>query len=111
MRIRNFSLKDYDEVVSLWKECKLEIRAGDTIKEIKTKILRDPELFLVAIEDGKIIGAVMGAWDGPRDWIYHLGVLPSYQRTGVASKLVEEVEKRMRKKGVVKVNALVLRME
>lgn len=107
MRIRNFSLTDYDEVVSLWKECNLEIRAGDGIKEIRTKILRDPEFFLVAVEDGEIIGSVMGAWDGRRGWIYHLGVLPSYQRTGVASRLVKEVERRMKKKGVVKVNALV----
>lgn len=51
----------------------------------------------------------MGAWDGRRGWIYHLGVSPGFQRKGVASALVKEVEARMTKKGVLKVNAVVFR--
>lgn len=64
-------------------------------------------MFLVAEERRKIIGSVMGAWDGRRGWIYHLGVLPSHRRKGVASKLVRVIENRMRRKGVIKVNALI----
>jgi len=101
-------MKDYDEVVSVWKESGLRKSPGDSRDEIRIKIRRDPELFLVAEDnDGKIIGTLLGGWDGRRGWIHHLGVIPSHQRSGVATKLVKEVERRMKRKGVVKVNALV----
>jgi ribosomal protein S18 acetylase RimI-like enzyme len=101
-------MKDYDEVVSVWKQSGLRKTLGDNRDEIRMKIRRDPELFLVAEDsDGKIIGTLLGGWDGRRGWIHHLGVIPSQQRSGVATKLVKEVERRMKRKGVVKVNALV----
>ena len=103
--IRAFKMGDYPEVKALWKKSGLEIRPGDSRREIQLKLTRDPELFLVAEAEGRIVGSIIGAWDGRRGWIYHLGVLPAFQRKGVASGLVSEVERRMRAKGVVKVNA------
>ena len=101
-------MKDYDEVVSVWMQSGLRKTLGDTRDQIWMKIRRGPELFLVAEDnDGKIIGTLLGGWDGRRGWIHHLGVIPSHQRSGVATKLVKEVERRMKRKGVVKVNALV----
>ena len=107
MKIREFSMKDYAEVRKVWEESGLEIRPGDSREEVKRKISRDRDLFLVAMERGSIVGTALGAWDGRRGWIYHLGVLPRYQRRGVASSLVVEIERRMRTKGVPKVNAIV----
>lgn len=75
--------------------------------EVQIKVRRDPDLFVVAELDGKIVGSVMGAWDGRRGWLYHVGVLPEHQRTGVATRLVREVERRMRAKGIIKVNAII----
>jgi ribosomal protein S18 acetylase RimI-like enzyme len=105
LRIRNFRIGDYREVRALWVAAGLEVRPGDGRKQIQLKLTRDPDLFLVADAGGKIVGTVMGAWDGRRGWIYHLGVLPEFQRKGVATRLVREVERRMKAKGVVKVNA------
>lgn len=105
IRIRGFRLSDYEAVRALWKESGLETRPGDSREEIQLKLSRDPELFLVAESGSKIVGSVIGAWDGRRGWIYHLGVLPSFQRMGIARRLVREVERRMRAKGVLKVNA------
>ena len=108
LRVRRFRIGDYSEVRGLWMKSRLEIRPGDSEKEIRIKTGRDPDLFLVAEAGGKIVGSVIGAWDGRRGWIYHLGVLLRYRRTGVATKLVREVERRiMKKKGVLKVNASV----
>ncbi len=109
MNLRQFAIEDYDEVRALWEESGLEIRPGDSKREVRSKISRDPDLFLVAEEGGKIVGTVMGAWDGRRGWLYHLGVLPGHQRRGVASALVREAEARMKAKGVLKVNAIVYR--
>lgn len=107
MKVREFRMRDYDQVRRVWVESGLEIRPGDSRGEVKRKISRDRELFLVAEEEGAVVGTAMGAWDGRRGWIYHLGVLPSHQRRGVASRMVREVERRMRAKGVPKVNAIV----
>lgn len=108
-KIRSFKIDDYKSVRGLWERSGLEIRPGDGKAEVRTKTTRDPELFLVAEEDDRIVGTVMGAWDGRRGWLYHLGVLPEYQRTGLATALVAEAEKRMKAKGVIKVNAHVIK--
>ena len=104
-RVRSFKIGDYSDVRAVWMKSGLELRPGDGRKEILLKLTRDPELFLVAETRGNIVGTVMGAWDGRRGWIYHLGILPEFQRKGVATQLVMEVERRMKAKGVVKVNA------
>ena len=105
MRIREFKIADYDEVMRLWKESGLVIRPGDDIGGVKLKLKRDPDLFLVAEEKHEIVGVVMGAWDGRRGWINHLAVKPSYQGSGIGTALVRELEKRLVKKGARKVNA------
>ena len=107
MKVREFAMKDYPEVRRIWEESGLEIRPGDGRDEIRFKLRRDRELFLVAEERGCLVGTVMGAWDGRRGWIYHIGVLPGSQRRGIGRTLLEEVEKRMRAKGVYKVNAII----
>jgi ribosomal protein S18 acetylase RimI-like enzyme len=105
MRIHEFRIEDYEEVMRLWKESGLVIRPGDDIEGVKLKLQRDPDLFLVAAEKGEVVGVVMGAWDGRRGWINHLAVKPSNQRTGIGSALIRELEKRLVRKGARKVNA------
>jgi len=107
LRIRPFRMDDYREVRALWKKSGLKIRPGDSRRAIQLKLKRDPDLFLVGEAEGKVVATVIGAWDGRRGWIYHLGVLPTFQRKGMARRLVREVERRMKAKGVVKVNASV----
>ncbi len=107
--IRNFQMRDYDRVVSLWKKAGLEIRPGDERAQIRRKLERDPELFLVAEENGLLVGTVLGSWDGRRGWIHHLAIRPNKQRSGLGTMIISELERRMRKKGVLKVNAIVYR--
>jgi len=105
MLIREFRFEDYDEAMKLWKESGLMIRPGDELEGIKLKLKRDPDLFLIAEENGKILGIVMGAWDGRRGWINHLAVRPDRQRKGIGTSLIRELEKRLKGKGAKKVNA------
>ncbi len=100
-------MKDYAEVRDLWVTAGLNLSPGDERKDLAVKLKRDPELFLVAKAGGRIVGSAIGAWDGRRGWVYHLAVHPSYQRRGVATKLLERLELLMRRKGVLKVNAVV----
>ena len=51
-----------------------------------------------------IVGALMGAYDGRRGWIYHLAVAPDRQREGIGRALMAEIEVAMARIGVEKIN-------
>ncbi len=105
MMIREFHLNDYSVTLELWKTAGLIIRPGDDIEGIRTKLERDPDLFLVAEEEHEIVGVVMGAWDGRRGWVNHLAVKPTCRRKGIGTALIRELERRLGEKGAQKVNA------
>src|SRR6266567_7016202 len=107
LNIRKFRMEDYSSVLELWKLAGLTIRPGDERDDVRLKLQRDPELFLVAEENGEIVGTVMGAWDGRRGWIYHLAVRPNQQRKRIGTSLLGEVENRLLAIGAKKVNAQV----
>jgi len=109
--LRPFAMQDYESVYGLWATAGtgLALRPSDQREEVGKKLTRDPDLFLVAEEDGCVVGVIMGAWDGRRGWIHHLAVHPSYRRRGIATALICEVENRLRAKGCLKVNLLVAR--
>ena len=103
MRIREFKIGDYPLVRDLWQIAGLVLRPGDELEDIKLKLQRDPDLFLVAELEGEIVGSLMGGWDGRRGWIYHLAVKPEHQRKGIGVGLVHEVEKRLVAKGAKRI--------
>jgi ribosomal protein S18 acetylase RimI-like enzyme len=107
MTVREFKIDDYATVRDLWQAAGLILRPGDEFEDVKLKLQRDPDLFLVVEQDGEIVGSVMGGWDGRRGWIYHLAVKPEHQRKGIGVELAREVEKRLLAKGAKKVNAQV----
>jgi ribosomal protein S18 acetylase RimI-like enzyme len=111
MKIREFKLDDYDIVYTLWENSKPGVGIGrsDTREEIAKKLLRDPDLFLVAEDAGKIIGTVIGGYDGRRGLIYHLAVDQAYRGNGIGKALMAEVEKRLTAKGCLKSYLLVTR--
>jgi ribosomal protein S18 acetylase RimI-like enzyme len=100
---------DYDQVYQLWEGIEKGVRVGrsDTPREIEKKLSRDPDLFLVAESEGRIIGSVIGGYDGRRGLIYHLAVDAEFRSMGIGSQLMEEVESRLRDKGCLKSYLLV----
>ena len=104
-------MDDYEAVYALWKSLvpAISLRPSDRREEIEKKLARDPNLFLVAEEDGRVVGVIMGGWDGRRGWLHHLAVAPDYQDRGIGTALLAQVEERLRAKGCLKVNLLVHR--
>ncbi len=103
--IREFRYpQDYPAVRNLWEGMEKGVHVGrsDTPQEIEKKILRDPDLFLVAEEDGRIIGSVIGGYDGRRGLLYHLAVARGFRHHGLGGQLLDEVEGRLRDKGCLK---------
>jgi ribosomal protein S18 acetylase RimI-like enzyme len=110
INIRDFEFsKDYANVIELWKNAGegIQLRRSDEPDEILKKIKRDPDLFLVAESQGKLIGAVMGGFDGRRGLMYHLAVQREFRKLGIATQLTEMLEDRLRKKGCIRYYLLV----
>lgn len=101
--------EDFSQVMSLWESIEKGVHTGrsDTPNEIQKKLTRDPDLFLVAEEDGKIIGTVIGGYDGRRGLIYHLAVHALFRGRGIGSRLMDELESRLRAKGCIRCYLLV----
>jgi ribosomal protein S18 acetylase RimI-like enzyme len=68
---------------------------------------RDADLFMVAEADGKIVGSVLGGFDGRRGMMYHLAVAREYRQQGIGALLVDELERRLRAKGCIRYYLLV----
>lgn len=112
VRIREFRLPDdYPAVYDLWTHAGPGIHVGrsDSLDEIAKKIARDPDLFLLAEIDGKLVGTVLGGYDGRRGIMYHLAVLSEYRNNGVGDLLARELEQRLRQKGCLRCYLLVTR--
>jgi ribosomal protein S18 acetylase RimI-like enzyme len=111
-RIRGFDLeRDFEPVRALWKSAGpgIQLSPSDELPEIRKKLERDPDLFLVAEVGGQLVGSVLGGFDGRRGIVYHLAVQAEHRRSGLGSALMEELEERLRAKGCIKYYLLVTR--
>lgn len=104
MQIRSFAEADEDAVIRLWERCDLTRPWNDPHKDIARKLAVRPDLFLIAIDGGEIVGSVMIGYDGHRGWINYLAVAPAHRRQGLGRALMAEAELRLLREGCPKVN-------
>ena len=113
LAIRRFDARDTEAVIALWQQAFPEYR--DTTKphrnprlSIENKSTTQPELFFVATLGERIVGTVMGGYDGHRGWLYSLAVDESVRRHGIGTRLVAHVENTLTGMGCPKLNLQVL---
>ncbi len=107
--VREFRIDEYPAVRALWEKAGpgLGLGRSDSKEEIAKKLERDPDLFLVAEEEGRVVGSVIGGFDGRRGIIYHLAVEEAYRHRGIGKQLMEQVERRLVAKGCLRCYLLV----
>lgn len=106
--IRRYRKSDEASVVALWETCGLVEPGHDARKDIRRTRSVRPDLLLVALQGGRIVGSAMAGYDGHRGWIDYLAVDPDVRRRGIGRALVAEAERRLRAIGCPMVHLQVL---
>lgn len=90
IEFREMQISDYPNVMGLWQRTEnLGFSNADQEENIEKFILRNPGLCFVAIQEKKIIGAVLAGQDGRRGAIYHLAVEKQARNKGIGAQLVK----------------------
>ncbi|MCH8814716.1 MAG: GNAT family N-acetyltransferase [Chloroflexi bacterium] len=98
---------DFDTIIAFWSRIDRHTGLSDRPEYLQRFHDFSPDLFLVAESDGRLVGTVIGGWDGWRAQIARLSTDPSLRRSGIARALVEEIEARLHGHGARRVYALV----
>jgi ribosomal protein S18 acetylase RimI-like enzyme len=105
--IREATTEDLDAILALWASIDRHTGLPDKPEYLQQFLDFSPDLFLVAESNGRVVGTVIGGWDGWRAQVARLATDPSLRRAGIARKLVDEIERRLYAKGARRIYALV----
>jgi ribosomal protein S18 acetylase RimI-like enzyme len=105
--IREARPEDFDTIIGLWESIDRHTALPDRPEYLEAFHAFSPDLLLVAEVGGRIVGTVIGGWDGWRANIARLATRPEVRRAGIALALVREIERRLLAKGARRVYALV----
>ena len=109
MTFRRATVDDADELLAFWAVAGASMGSTDNPDCLRTAIVYPGAAMLMAIEDGRIVGSLLGTFDGWRGNMYRLVVEPSMRRRGIATALVRQMEELFAQWGVQRVNVLVER--
>jgi len=106
--IRSARQDEFSAVLRLWQEVGVTPPGvTDSIEGLTRLTGHSGGILLVATIDSRIIGSVIGGWDGWRGNIYRLAVTPEYRRSGIGRRLVAEISNALFSMGAEKISALV----
>jgi ribosomal protein S18 acetylase RimI-like enzyme len=109
--IRPCRVAECPAVLALWQRAGAIPSPTDTLVELEQLIAHQDDGLLVAVENGVIVGSVIGGWDGWRGNIYRLAVAPEARRHGLARRLVDDAVRVLNARGAHRISALVERHE
>ncbi len=106
--VRVMTIDDYDEVYALWRQIRgFGIRSVDDSREGVAQFLRrNPTTSVVAVEDGKLVGAILCGHDGRRGCLYHVCVAPDYRMRGIGKSMVAFSMEALRRERINKVSLI-----
>ncbi len=106
--VRTMTIEDYEGVKALWMTIKgFAIRSIDDSREGVTRFLqRNPSTSVVAVEDGRIVGAILCGHDGRRGCLYHVCVAEEYRMRGIGKSMVVFCMERLKAEHITKVSLI-----
>ena len=106
--IRAMEIKDYEQVHELWMSIKgFAIRSVDDSREgVERFLKRNPGISVVAVEDDRVVGAILCGHDGRRGCLYHVCVAENYRRRGIGKEMVVYCMEALQKEKISKVSLI-----
>lgn len=106
--VRVMTVEDYDQVRELWNSIKgFGIRSVDDSREgVERFLKRNPTTSVVAIEEGRIVGAILCGHDGRRGCLYHVCVHKDYRMRGIGKSMVIFAMEALKKEQINKVSLI-----
>lgn len=106
--VRKMTIEDYPQVYALWMTIKgFAIRSIDDSEMGVARFLkRNPDTSVVAVEDGKVVGAILCGHDGRRGCMYHVCVDPDYRMRGIGKEMVVFAMNALKKEEISKVSLI-----
>ena len=105
--VRNAKADDEPDVVALWNASDLVVSYNDPSSDFQLARAKPNSDILVAVDDQRIVGAIMVGHDGHRGWLYYLASDPARRRQGIGRILVEAAQDYLREAGVAKVQLMI----
>lgn len=106
--VRTMTIDDYEEVSLLWHKIKgFSIRSIDDSREGVARFLkRNPDSSVVAVEDSRVVGAILCGHDGRRGCMYHVCVDPEYRMRGIGKSMVVFAMNALKKEHISEVSLI-----
>ena len=111
VNVRPARADDVEAVLALWRVAGSAPTVTDDADGVAALLAQDPGALLVAVDDGRVVGSLVAAWDGWRGHLYRMAVHPDVRRRGIARALVEAGEQRLAALGCRRIDAIVLANE
>ena len=80
IQLRACRMVDITAVLALWRRAEAVPRPTDNPEALRVRLERDADLFVLAWDGDRLVGTLMGGWDGWRGNVYRLAVDPAARR-------------------------------
>ena len=106
--VRTMTAEDYTGVYELWMSIKgFAMRSIDDSREgVERFLKRNPDTSVVAVEDGKIVGAILCGHDGRRGCMYHVCVHADYRMKGIGRAMVVYAMEALKRERISKISLI-----
>ncbi len=98
MTFREITIKDYDRLIPFWKE-NYFVNEMDSFDRFKLFLEKNPNLSILAEDNGNIIGTALGSFDGRRGYLQKVVVNKELRRQGLGQQLVKKIIERLKALG------------
>jgi ribosomal protein S18 acetylase RimI-like enzyme len=92
MHVRSFQLSDVSPVTELLQSALSEECFENTIEPFSRQLSWDPDLIVVAEDEGEIVGALIGTIEKNHGCYFRIAIHPDYRRRGIGRSLVSAME-------------------
>ncbi|TBL71174.1 GNAT family N-acetyltransferase [Paenibacillus thalictri] len=103
MLVRSFQLSDYSSITQLLENVLSEECYEETMSAFAKQLSWDSELVLVAVEQERVAGVIIGTIDNNNGYYYRIAVEGEFQRKGIGKAMIEAMKTRFTQRKVRKI--------